>query len=262
MNKKRIKERLKKGEIVFGTWNGIPSTALLNAIGLSGIDFVIIDAEHGPVNIQNAEDLVRALDVTDTDSIIRVPANLSHLILRALDIGASGVQIPHVSTEEEAVKAVKYAKYYPLGERGFTPFTRAGKYGQDAEGYAEKMNEQSLVVVNVEGCRGMKNLEKIASVPGIDVIFIGPYDLSQSLGRPGEVEDAEVIENIKKGVVISEKNEIACGSYARDMRYLNVLMECGVRYLTYMVDSAVILNAYKDVYNGFMKIKTGRGSNG
>ena len=128
----------------------IPSASLLNAIGLSGIDFAIIDAEHGPVGMETAEHLVRAADVTNIAPIIRVPSNDSHLILRALDIGAHGVQVPHVSTKEEAQRVVQSSKYHPRGNRGFTPFTRAGKYGIDAEGHPQRANESTMVVVNVE----------------------------------------------------------------------------------------------------------------
>ena len=249
--KKSLREKLKNGEMVFGTWNSIPSPSLANAIGCSGIDFMVIDAEHGPVGMETAEDIIRALDVSGTSSIIRVPANESHLILRALDIGAHGIQIPHVSTKEEAGRAVKYSKYYPEGSRGFTPFTRAGKYGMEAAGYIKTANENTMVVINVEGSEGLKNLNDIVSVRGIDVIFIGPYDLSQSLGKPGEVEDPKVIEGIRRSVDATKNKGLACGSFARNLRYLDILIDCGVQYITYTVDSALIAQTYTELYKIF-----------
>ena len=250
-DKKNLKERLKNGEMVFGTWNSIPSSSLVNAIASSGIDFVVIDQEHGPVGMETAEDILRALDASGTPSIIRVPANESHLILRALDIGSHGVQVPHVSTKEQAQQAVRYSKYYPLGDRGYTPFTRAGKYGVEADGYAQKANEDTMVVVNVEGLEGIKNLEDIASVPSIDVIFIGPYDLSQSLGSPGDVENPKVIESIRQSVDIAKNKGLTCGSFARDLRYLDILVDCGVQYVTYSVDCVLISKTYKDLCEAF-----------
>ncbi|MBN1384691.1 MAG: aldolase [Elusimicrobia bacterium] len=248
---KKLKERLKNGEMVFGTWNTLPSSSLVNAMGCSGIDFVVIDAEHGPVGMETAEDLVRALDVTGTASVIRVPTSNSHLILRALDIGAHGIQVPHVSTKEEAVRVVKCSKYYPQGQRGFSPFTRAGKYGIDAKGYTKRANEDTMVVINVEGKEGVRNLNEIAGVPGIDVVFIGPYDLSQSLGRAGEVEDSEVIKTIRQSVKIAKNRGISAGSFARDEKYLDILIDCGVQYITYTVDSALVSDTYRELYKMF-----------
>ena len=122
MQNVHLKERLRSGETVIGTFSGIPSPSLVEAIGYSGIDFVVIDAEHGPVEIQTAENIVRAAEIMGMAPIIRVPGNESHLILRALDIGAYGVQVPHVSTREEAELAIEYSKYHPQGKRGLSPF--------------------------------------------------------------------------------------------------------------------------------------------
>ena len=246
-----IKERLKNKGRVLGVWNSISSPSLSNVIASSGVDFVIIDAEHGPINMETAEDMVRAVEVGGSVPIIRVPSNEDYLILRALDIGAHGVQIPHISSAAEADIAVKSARYYPEGKRGFSPFTRAGNYGKDAERYTDRANKKTLVVLNVEGKEGIENVEDIVSISGIDVIFIGPYDLSQSLGIPGKVRDKKVLEAIRRCVKIADKKGIACGSFACDREYLNMLIESGVRYLTYMVDTAVIISAYREIYDFF-----------
>jgi 4-hydroxy-2-oxoheptanedioate aldolase len=188
--------------------------------------------------------------------VIRVPSNEPHLVLRALDTGSGGVQVPHVSTVEEARLAVENSKYYPEGKRGFTPFTRAGRYGTDAEGYAKKANDETIVVVNVEGKEGIGNLGEITGVKGIDVIFIGPYDLSQSIGKPGEVEDPQVIKAIRGAAELAREKGMACGSYARDLKYLDILIDCGVQYVTYTVDSALVTRAYRELYEKFNS-KTG-----
>ena len=238
-----------------GTWNGIPSPSVVNAIGCGGMDFVVIDTEHGPTSIETAENLVRAAEVAQMTPIIRVPGNDPQLILRALDIGAIGVQVPHVSTKEEAQKVVRASKHYPLGDRGYSPFTRAGKFGAAAEGHAERSNKETLVVLNIEGVEGLDNLEEIATVEGVDVIFIGPYDLSQSLGKPGNVFDPEVVEHIRKSVKLVKDKGLVCGSFACDLRYLDILMDCGVQYITYMVDCALITQSYKDICDKFFQRK-------
>ena len=254
MNRDQLKKRLKNGETVIGTWNMIPSPPVVEAIGYSGLDFIVIDAEHGPVEMQTAENIVRAAEITGMVPIIRVPDNESHLILRALDIGAHGVQVPHVSTKEEAELVIEYSKYHPQGKRGLSPFTRAGKYGLAAENHTLRSNENVIVVINIEGTEGIQNLSEIAIVPDVDIIFIGPYDLSQSLGKPGQVEDPEVINFIKDNVKIIKDNGKSCGSFARDMKYLEILVDCGVQYITYMVDSSMLSQSYKSFRESFKKL--------
>lgn len=254
MNKfSSLKERLKNGDKVLGTFHTIPSASLANVIGCSGLDFIVIDCEHGPMNMETAENIVRAAQVSGMDSIIRLPANEAHLILRALDIGPQGIQIPHVSNKNDAEKIVKDSKYWPQGDRGYTPFTRAGQYGLDPANHAKEMNKNTLVVLNVEGNEGLENLEEIIKVDGVDVVFIGPYDLSQAFGCPGEVDSKEVVDAIKKTVALTNENGVACGSFARDFTYLDILIDCGVQYITYGVDSNLMLKTYKDVIETFMQ---------
>lgn len=253
-----LKRKIKDGETVIGTWNIIPSPSLVEAIGSSGIDFIVIDAEHGPVDMETAENLIRASEVSGMVPIIRTPGNESHMILRALDIGAYGIQVPHVSTAGEAEAVVRHTKYHPLGTRGFSPFTRAARYGSSIEGYIQRANENTLVVVNIEGKEGIKNLEAICKVSGIDVIFIGPYDLSQSLGKPGLVTDPDVIGLVKSSARQIREHGLVCGSFARDREYLELLIESGVQYITYMVDSAVIAQGYRNMHETF-RLAMGKG---
>lgn len=257
-NRKNIKDRLKKGDTIFGTWNIIASPSLVEAIGYSGLDFVVIDAEHGPVNMETAENLIRAAEVTGMAPIIRVPHNEPHLILRALDIGAHGVQVPHISTRKEAESAVESSKYHPVGKRGLSPFTRAGKYGTEMEGHTTRSNENTMVIVNIEGTAGVKNLIEITDVPGIDVIFIGPYDLSQSLGMPGQVTASEVIDLINSSAKIAKEKGLVCGSFAKDLGYLEILIECGIRYITYMVDTSVVSQSYGLMKKTFNELVSNR----
>ena len=248
-----IKKRLKNGQTVLGTWNNIPSASLMNVIGKSGLDFVVIDLEHGPGSFHQVEDLLRAAELCSMAPIVRVSSNTDHLILRTLDIGAKGVQIPHISTAEDAERAVKAAKYYPQGTRGFSPFTRAGEYGLRAKKHAQVSNEETLVVINVEGKEGIGNLRKIAQVKNIDVVFVGPYDFSQSIGKPGEVMDPAVVKMIKTSVMVIKGEGLVCGSFARDKEYMESLLEWGVQYITISVDVSVIREAYGGIVEHFRK---------
>lgn len=255
MKDNNLKMRIHNNERVLGTWSNIPSSALVDAVTNSGIDFIVIDLEHGPICMETAQDMVRAAQSNGVSALVRVPHNDSHLILRALDIGSNGIQVPHVLTKEDAGQVVNSAKYYPLGRRGYSPFTRAGKFSLAAANHAINSNNNTLVVVNVEGVKGIKNLRAISRVKGIDVVFIGPYDLSQSLGKPGKVNDPEVISLIRKSAKIIRGQGCACGSFANDHSYLDLLIDAGVQYITFSVDSALIALTYENICNRFRKIK-------
>lgn len=245
MPQNNLKQRLKSGQVIFGSWCIIPSAPLVEVIGASGLDFFIIDAEHGPMSMETAADMLCAADAAGVPALMRLPNKDAHFILRALDIGVHGVQVPHVSTAAEARAVVEAAKYYPKGKRGFSPFTRAAKYGLYAKEYPQEANKNTLIVLNIEGAEGVKNLDSIAGIADIDVIFIGPYDLSQSLGKTGKVTDPQVVSAIKRAVKVAKNKGIACGSFARDEEYLDILISCGVQYITYGVDTSLILNNYK-----------------
>lgn len=246
-----IKMKLNNGGRVIGSWSSIPSTVLIEIIAHSGLDFLVIDAEHGPLSMETVQEMVRVVHGYATTPLIRVPANEPYLILRALDIGAQGVHIPHVSTAEEARNAVKFSKYRPEGDRGYSPFTRAGRFGLNGVHHAEQVNKNTLVVVHVEGIEGVRNLKEIIKIEGLDVVFIGPYDLSQSLGKPGQIKDSEVIKLVQGSAKLIENSGLVCGSFASDKDYLDILWDCGVRYLTYMVDSVIILDSYHNIVKDF-----------
>jgi 4-hydroxy-2-oxoheptanedioate aldolase len=246
-----LKARLKRGETLLGTWTGIPSASVVDAVSSCGLDFVVVDTEHGPAGLETAENMVRAAQVNGVSAIVRVPSNGHDLILRALDIGSNGVQVPHVSTRAEAEAVIAGAKYFPGGERGYSPFTRAGRFGQNASNHIKDSNNNTAVVLNIEGKEGIRNIRKIAGVKGVDVLFVGPYDLSQSLGKPGDVENPAVVKAIRQCAAVAKQHGIACGSFARDRKYLNMLIDCGVRYITYKVDCAVISSAYAAIKDEF-----------
>ena len=254
-----LKRKLESGAFALGTFNLIPSSPVVNVIGCAGFDFVVIDAEHGPIGMEAAEDLIRAAEIEKMSPIIRVSENHPALILRALDIGAHGVQIPQISDKSQAQKAVQYVKYYPLGERGLNPFTRAGAYSlKKSLTYTAEANKNTMVVLNVEGVEGIHNLGDILTVDGVDVIFLGPYDLSQSVGKPGVVDAPEVVDCIRS---CAEKIRAAgkvAGCFARDMDMMRMLIDCGYQYITYLVDATILLQALEQVgetFRSHLKVK-------
>jgi len=197
-----LKTKLKTKEHLIGTFVQIPSPAVVEIAGYSGFDFVIIDLEHGPFGIEMATDMVRAATVSNTTPIIRVSKNDPFLIGQALDVGAEGIMIPQITGAEAAVNAIKSMKYGPEGIRGTCPCVRAAKYtGTDAS-YFKKANEDAVTILLLEGKEAIDDICKIVAIPDIDVIMIGVWDLSSSLGIPGQVDSPLVLEKVK--VIMSE----------------------------------------------------------
>jgi 4-hydroxy-2-oxoheptanedioate aldolase len=174
----------------------VPSPNLVEMAGLVGFDFVIIDAEHSSAGVETVEHMIRAADSRNVGTVVRVAVNLKQNILRYLDTGAQGVLLPHVESAEAAVDAVNSVKYPPLGRRG-SGYVRASDYGITATlaEYARAANQETLVAVQVETADGVRNLDSILEVEGIDVIFFGPGDLSVALGYPSTTHP-ELIDRI------------------------------------------------------------------
>lgn len=176
-----------------------------------GYDWLWIDLEHSPLSLEQAQAILSA-KLPECAGLVRVPVNSDEWIKRVLDIGADGIIVPHVSSKEDAIRAVKSAKYPPFGERSFGA-GRAHTYGLDAT-HHENANELTCVVVQIEDRSAVKNIDEIISVEGIDGIIIGPYDLSGSFGKLGKVGDPEVQEAIGAVLAACQKRKIAAGIFA------------------------------------------------
>ena len=238
-----LKKKLKNGDFVIGTFVNCAYPAFIEICGIAGFDFAVIDMEHGPLHTLAAEDLCRAADCSGIAPVIRVRKNDAPQIQRALDIGSAGVQVPQIETKEDAEAVIKGAKYSPLGARGLSFNTRAGLYTSAGTQITEQLNQNSLVVVHVEGKLGVENLEEIVSVPHIDVIFLGPYDLSQSLGMPGQVSHPKVLELMQESIKIIRISGKAVGTFADNPDTAKHWIDNGVQYIGLGVDVAIFLKA-------------------
>jgi len=167
-------------------------------------------------------------------------------IQRALDIGAAGVQIPQIESGEDARAAVDAARFEPEGQRGLSPYVRAGDY-DGAGNYTVDQNEETLVIVHVEGQAGLDNLDDILAVEGIDVIFLGPYDLSQALGVTGEVTGDLVVETMEDVCERAREAGKIVGAYADTPEIANEWIDVGVQYVALSVDCAILKEAFADV---------------
>ena len=179
-----MKEKLRAGEPVFGVSVMIPSPQIVEMIGAAGFDWVLLDCEHGTLTVESVELMAMAAEACGITAIARPATRSPEHILQVLDRGVMGVQVPHVNTAEEARDVVAAVKYHPQGRRGLAAGTRAAVY--DAHGtladYVQAANESTLIAVQLEDEPAIQNIDEILEVEDIDVFFIGPSDLSQSMG--------------------------------------------------------------------------------
>ena len=230
-----------------GIFSKTSDPAFIEIMGYAGLDYVIIDLEHGPNTIQTAQNLIRAAQVAGIFPIIRVKENCESVMGEALDIGAGGLQIPQITTKTEAEAVMNRVKFHPDGNRGMCRFVRAAEYSsKDRFEYFADANK-SIIILQIEGKDGIENIEDILSVKGIDVVFIGPYDLSQSLGLPGQVNHPMVEEKMLEIVKKCGEKNITVGTFADTPESAEKWRKNGVKYISYSVDVGIFYNAVSDL---------------
>ena len=232
MRKNPVKEKIKRGDVVIGAFCNIPSPMCMELLGLAGLDFAIVDAEHSPVTPETAEHMYRAAEAVGLTPLTRVGENTPQVIQKFMDAGSLGAMIPLVNTAEDAQRVVNAVKYPPMGERGLAGtraswFGLAGPLGE----YVEMANEETLTVVQIETGEAVRNVQAICAVDGIDVVFMGPSDLSASLGLAGQTRHPEVvklIQDLGRQIRVVGK---AVGTIARDLDDYKLWREQGFQFL-------------------------------
>lgn len=247
MENLNLREKWKQGIPTFGPFVGLNAPGICEIMGHAGFDYCVIDLEHGAIDLETAENMVRGANAAQIAPIIRVAVNREELIGQALDLGAAGVHVPTISTAAEAQEVVWAAKFSPLGSRGVDPAVRAARYSADRTVFFDKANKETLVIIAIEGAEGIENLPKILEVKGIDVLFVGPYDLSQSLGVIGQVRHPKVIEKIREIVTLSKRSGVAVGLYTDTPEVAKEWVKQGVLYCCLGVDAAILYNASSDL---------------
>jgi len=230
MRKNRAKEKIMNGEVVVGTFVTFPSATIVEICGHAGFDFVVLDAEHGPLSPGDCEDLVRAADVTGMTPIVRVPQNHPKIILRYLDIGALGVQIPMVKTADDARRAVEAVKYHPQGQRGMGG-ARASAWGMKGGfgNYIVESNRETMVIIQIETKEAIENIADIVSVEGVDAVLIGRLDLSQAMEMPGKTHDPIITSAVDHIIDEAQNAGVAIGLFELDAKRANQYKARGVQ---------------------------------
>ncbi|WP_163323657.1 HpcH/HpaI aldolase family protein [Draconibacterium mangrovi] len=232
-----LKEKLSKNELTIGSWITIGHTSVIEILSHAGFDWLTIDLEHTTLDLTITQNLIASIQSYDMAALVRVSKNEEVIIKRVLDAGANGVIVPMVSNADDARKAVEFAKYPPVGKRG-VGLNRAQQYGYAFNEYKEWVDKNSVLIAQIEHIDGIHNIEEIIQTPGIDGVIIGPYDLSGSMGYPGEYERADVKTALEKFKAACQKNKKSMGFHVidPDSMKLKEKIEEGYNFIAFSTD--------------------------
>ncbi|MFW5939088.1 MAG: HpcH/HpaI aldolase family protein [Halolamina sp.] len=226
-----LRDRLVAGDAPVGSWVSFGSPAAAEVVGCMDFDFVVVDTEHTPLSVESAGNLVRAVEAAgDTDIVIRVSENGAAQVKRALDLGAAGVMAPMIEDAAAAEALVAAARYPPEGDRGVAG-SRANNYGNDIEAYVESANDAIAILPQIESAAGVEHAEEIARVDGVDTLFVGPADLSASLGCFGAYDDPTFLDAFEQVLAAGEAAGVPVGTLAIGPAQIEAWHDRGVDYL-------------------------------
>jgi 2-keto-3-deoxy-L-rhamnonate aldolase RhmA len=241
----KVKRALAAGGVAVGTMAfEFPATALARLAADAGADFVVYDMEHTGWTVETMRTLMATARFGDLVPAVRVPATEYHFIARILDVGAMGIMAPMVESAEQARKIVECAKYPPDGRRGTAFSVAHDDYsGGDIAEKIRAANDEGLVIAQVESVAGLEDVDAIAAVDGVDVLWIGHYDLTTSMGIPGQFSDARYTDAVARVLDACARHGKAAGFMASDVEQGRALMAQGFRCLAYQRDSVLYRNA-------------------
>ena len=235
--------QLKNKETLIGTVVTLSSPAVAELLSDAGFDWLFIDVEHSPLDWQAAQTLLQA---ARCPCVVRVPLCDEISIKKALDIGADGIIVPQVNSRAEAERVVRYAKYPPLGARG-VGVARAQGYGSRFQEYVSRANDEIAVIVQAEHIEAVNHIHDIASVAGIDAVLIGPYDLSASMGKAGQVTDLSVLEAIARVKTECDAGNMPLGIFGMTPEAVKPYIQAGYSLIAVGVDTVLLANAASQI---------------
>lgn len=209
--RKEVKKRLQNREKVFGTWTSLGHASITEILTRTGADFVGIDLEHSTISQEQAQRIIAAAQAGGSICLPRISSHNPEMTRRLLDSGADGVIVPMVQNPEDVQKMIAWAKYPPLGRRGFG-VSRAQGYGFDFKDYTQSWNDSSILIGQIESIGAVEQIDDILSSAELDGVMVGPYDISGSLGIPGQIEHKKVIDASLRVIAACKKKGKACGT--------------------------------------------------
>lgn len=233
-----LPSRLTEGVPLLSTMITLPNAAVAEILADAGFDWLFIDGEHGPLQTQDILAMLQAVG-DRTPCLVRVPAAGEAAIKTVLDLGAEGIIVPQVNTAEQAANVVQWARYAPQGSRG-VGLARAHGYGRRFKEYVETANDRTVVVVQAEHIQAVENIEAIVKVPGVDAVLLGPYDLSASLGKMGQIDDPTVVAAIDRVTEVCQRAKMPLGYFGVTAAAVQPFIERGYTLITAGVDSLML----------------------
>lgn len=249
--KNLLKEKMDQNQQVLGTFFESGSISLAECLGHTGLDFFIVDTEHGPFDVESTADFIRAAELNAITPLVRIKEISRSAVLKMLDIGAKGLIIPCVETVEEVKNLVEYGKYFPLGKRGFAPARAAGfgfkEFAKNVPTYFETCNRETLLIPQCETLGCLKNIEEIVNIDGVDGIFVGPYDLSIAMGKPAQFDNPELIEAIQLILETCRKAGKYSFIYGGTPEKVSQYFADGFQGVTYSMDTIIYTQAFQKI---------------
>jgi len=248
-----LKQKLKNNELTIGSWIMMGNQMSVEVMALAGFEWLVVDIEHTSISMETAQMLITTIQANNMKALVRVSKNEEVVIKKVLDMGADGIIVPMVNSKEDAKQAVGFAKYPPFGKRGVGLY-RASKYGIGFEEYKKWVDEELVIIAQIEHIDAVNQIDEIIQVEGIDGTIIGPYDLSGSMGFPGEFEREDVKDAITKVLDSCKKYSLPSGFHVVDTEphKLNMKIEQGCTFLAYGIDYFFMRDA---AMNGMKQIK-------
>jgi 2-keto-3-deoxy-L-rhamnonate aldolase RhmA len=245
MTPNRVKARLREGGVVVGTMvSEMRTEEVAYVLAAAGFDFLVIDTEHGSADIETVQRICRAARSAGIVPLVRVTDIAYALIARAMDAGALGLMVPHVETAADAREIIRYAKYPPVGERGFGLRGAITDYaGTPIPDVIAWSNTETMIMAQVESRRCLEGLDEIAATPGVDVLLVGPSDLSISLGVPGQLLHSTMQQAYRLVAETAARHGIAAGLHPADLTAVEYGRSVGMRCLMYSSDIRMLLGA-------------------
>lgn len=246
-----FKAHLTAGRRQLGIWNTIGGNTVPELLGGSGFDWVLVDCEHAAIETIEVLPALQAIGQTpETSAVVRVASNDATLFKRVLDMGAQSVMVPYVQTADEAAAAVHAMRYGPQGMRGMAGMTRATRYGK-IDDYFDVAEDELCLIVQVETLTGLKNLDAIAGTDGVDAVFIGPADLSASMGLRGQMDHPDVDTAVSNAIKRLVAMGVPAGVMALDPDVADRYLALGASFVAVAVDLVVLAGAVSNIRNRF-----------
>jgi len=229
-----LRDRISRGGVLIGVAPPFVTAEVVEFFGLLGLDWILLDGEHGPIGVETCYSLVRAADAVGLATVVRVPANEPWLILGYAESGADAILVPHITDASAAQQLLRATRYAPAGNRGSMSGSRAANYGltQTSSDYFAAADRHALPMAMIEDVEAIENLDQIAAVPGLDTFLIGPGDLAMSMGFPGGFDNPAVRDEVHRTASILASAGKTVATVVADTDSAARAIEAGIRLIT------------------------------